>query len=33
MSLQPLNEIDVGICEGMTYDDIAEKFPDEYAGE
>lgn len=31
MSLQPLNEIDVGICEGMTYDDIAEKFPDEYA--
>ena len=26
-----LNEIDAGICEGMTYEEIAEKFPDEFS--
>lgn len=26
-----LNEIDAGLCEGMTYDDIARRYPDEYA--
>lgn len=26
-----LNEIDAGICEGMTYEEIAAKFPDEFA--
>jgi len=26
-----LNEIDAGICEGMTYEEIAEKFPEEFS--
>jgi 6-phosphofructo-2-kinase / fructose-2,6-biphosphatase 2 len=26
-----LNEIDAGICEGMTYEEIAAKYPDEFA--
>ncbi|XP_052278547.1 6-phosphofructo-2-kinase/fructose-2,6-bisphosphatase-like isoform X2 [Dreissena polymorpha] len=26
-----LNEIDAGICEGMTYEEIAEKYPEEFA--
>lgn len=26
-----LNEIDAGICEGMTYDEIASKYPDEFS--
>jgi len=26
-----LNEIDAGICEGMTYEEIASKYPDEFA--
>jgi broad specificity phosphatase PhoE len=26
-----LNEIDAGICEGMTYEEIAQKYPDEFA--
>ena len=26
-----LDEIDAGICDGMTYEQIAEKMPDEYA--
>ena len=26
-----LNEIDAGICEGMTYEEIQEKYPDEFA--
>ncbi|KAJ8261759.1 hypothetical protein GJAV_G00158080 [Gymnothorax javanicus] len=26
-----LNELDAGICEGMTYDEVKEKFPEEFA--
>ncbi|KAM4615293.1 6-phosphofructo-2-kinase/fructose-2,6-bisphosphatase 3 [Polymixia lowei] len=26
-----LNEIDAGVCEGMTYDEVKDKFPDEFA--
>lgn len=26
-----LNEIDAGVCEGMTYEEIAEKYPDDFA--
>jgi len=31
VNLRPLDEIDSGICDGMTYDDIAETMPDEFA--
>ncbi|XP_073978129.1 6-phosphofructo-2-kinase/fructose-2,6-bisphosphatase-like [Rhodnius prolixus] len=30
-SLAPLNELDAGICEGMTYEEIQMKFPQEFA--
>lgn len=29
--LKELNEIDAGICEGLTYEEIQEKFPQEFA--
>jgi broad specificity phosphatase PhoE len=29
--LKQLDEMDVGTCEGMTYDEMAERMPDEYA--
>ena len=25
-----LNELDVGICDGMTYEEIKEKYPDDF---
>ena len=31
LHLRVLDEIDAGTCTGMTYDEIAEKMPEEYA--
>ncbi len=31
VALKALDEIDVGICAGMTYDQIADTMPDEYS--
>jgi len=31
LSLRVLDEIDVGVCDGFTYDEIAEQMPDEFA--
>jgi 6-phosphofructo-2-kinase/fructose-2,6-biphosphatase len=31
VNLQALDEIDAGICDGMTYDEIAATLPDEYS--
>ena len=28
--LRPLDEIDVGLCDGMSYDEIVESMPEEY---
>ncbi len=28
---QALDEINAGICDGMTYEDIAQRYPEEYA--
>ncbi|XP_061430209.1 6-phosphofructo-2-kinase/fructose-2,6-bisphosphatase 3-like isoform X1 [Lethenteron reissneri] len=28
---KPLNELDAGVCEDMTYDEVRDTFPDEYA--
>lgn len=30
-SLKELNEINAGICEGLTYEEIQERFPQEFA--
>lgn len=30
-TLKDLNEINAGICEGLTYEEIQEKFPQEFA--
>lgn len=30
ISVLALNEIDAGVCEGLTYDEIKEKYPIEY---
>ncbi|KAJ1513561.1 6-phosphofructo-2-kinase 1 [Coelomomyces lativittatus] len=31
VNLRALDEIDAGICDGLTYDEVAETMPEEYA--
>jgi broad specificity phosphatase PhoE len=30
LSRRCLDEIDAGMCDGLTYDEVAQQFPDEY---
>lgn len=31
MTWKSLDELDAGVCDGMTYEEIAESFPEDYA--